>query len=297
MVTALALSLSLSSTVAAMSLTNKNVIQKLLVDEANKQGIDPTLALAIAEVESNFDPRALSKMGAMGVMQIMPATAETVFGVASEKLFDANINIALGIRFIKQLLIRYDQRLEIALSHYNGGSAVQGKLGRLTVIPATRKYVNKVLSAQDKFKYKAYQLSSINPTIYRNHENTFLKQDLAKNNFTHIKPAYNQPPLPSVKEVIKPERLYSATSFDQSLYNKVEKLRALRLHNIMRNTQSKPSQNKSIQSELVNKSRLRKVGIRHEALSLKGRQQKLNYVSQNLSDKRKKVLAWEKIFN
>jgi len=275
-----------------INLTNKNIIQKLLVDEANRQGLDPTLALAIAKVESNFDPYALSKVGAMGVMQIMPATAANVFGIAAKDLYDANINIPLGIRFIKDLLIRYEQRLDIALSHYNGGSAVQDEFGRLTVIPATKKYVNKVLAAQEKFKYKAYQLSSISSEQTMEDKNTLPQQKLVNNQFNHNMSTNEQSALPLAKEVTKPDKLYSAISFEQSLYKKVEQLRALRLHNIMRNTQSKTPQDSS-----AKKNQLRKVSFRHKGLAIAGKVQKLNVSSIPLSDKRKKVLAWEKIFN
>ena len=292
-----AVALVFPATATAINLTNKNIIQKLLVDEANRQGLDPTLALAIAEVESNFDPHALSKVGAMGVMQIMPATAANVFGIAAKDLYDANINIPLGIRFIKDLLIRYEQRLDIALSHYNGGSAVQDEFGRLTVIPATKKYVNKVLAAQEKFKYKAYQLSSISSEQTMEHENTLPQQKLVNNQFNHNMSTNEQSALPLVKEVTKPDKLYSAISFEQSLYKKVEQLRALRLHNIMRNTQSKTPQSKSPQDSSAKKNQLRKVSFRHNGLAIAGKVQKLNVSSIPLSDKRKKVLAWEKIFN
>ena len=205
------ITLVLSPSVNAISLTGGTNIQKFLVAEAKRQGLDPSLALAIAEVESNFDAKAVSKVGARGVMQIMPATAEGVFGIAKEELFDAKTNIFLGITFIQKLLTRYNQRLDIALSHYNGGSAVQDKFGRLTVIPATRKYVNKVLSAQKRYKNTAYQLSTTK--------------------------VHANPPLP--KDIVKPVKLYSSMTYDNSLYQKVEQLRSLRLHNIMRNTKAK----------------------------------------------------------
>ena len=279
--------LVLSPTAKAISLTNNNLIQKLLVDEANKQGLDPTLALAIAEVESNFDPRALSKAGAMGVMPIMPAPAAPVFGVPSDALYDASINIYLGITFIKQLLTRYNQRLDIALSHYNGGSAVQDKFGQLTVIPATKKYVNKVMAAQDKFKYKAYQLSTMSSKQTMENEKFFPDKSLATNKLTHQNSALYQTSLPLTKEVIQPEKLYSATTFDQSLYKKVETLRTLRLHNIMRNTQNKS----------VDKTPLNKINYRHSGVATGDRKQWLKKSVRPLSDKRKKVLRWERMFN
>ncbi len=121
-------------------------IQALIVREANRQNFPPALALAVARVESNFDARAKSSAGARGVMQIMPATAEQELGVPRRKLYDPETNIRAGIRFLDQLIDTYDGRWDIALSHYNGGSAVTNQWGRLRVIPATRNYVDQVLA-------------------------------------------------------------------------------------------------------------------------------------------------------
>ena len=253
------ITLVLSPSVNAISLTGGTNIQKFLVAEAKRQGLDPSLALAIAEVESNFDAKAVSKVGARGVMQIMPATAEGVFGIDKEELFDAKTNIYLGITFIQKLLTRYNQRLDIALSHYNGGSAVQDKFGRLSVIPATRKYVNKVLSAQKRYKNTAYQLST----------------------------ASTQTTVNLPKDIVKPNKLYSSTSYENSLYKKVEQLRSLRLHNIMRNTK--------VKNEKTNQQvKLSNHYSRRQSTHRKSMQQQ---TKRPLSDKRKKVLSWEKIFN
>ena len=274
-----------SPMVTADSSAKNYAIQKFLVDEANRQSIDPALALAIAKVESDFNPKALSHAGAKGIMQIMPATAKGVFGISPDRLFDAKTNIELGISFIKQLLTRYDQRTDIALSHYNGGSAVQNKFGGLTVIPATQKYVNKVLSARESFKYKAYQLSDtpVKTTLkgnFKDHFNGSLKNNLMtgisikgpkqqKVAFSTV--ANNQN---NAKKRIKQDDSTPAESFDKPLYEKVEQLRTLRLHNIMRNTQSHALAN----NKLAKTKALPKQDI-------------------PLSDKRIKVLSWEKMFN
>ncbi|HAU28611.1 MAG TPA: hypothetical protein DCW68_00655 [Rhodospirillaceae bacterium] len=120
-------------------------IRRMVADEARAQGISPRLALAVAEVESGFDPDARSLAGARGVMQIMPETARGEFGVHPDALWDPQTNIRVGVTYLRQLMDTYDGRVDIALSHYNGGSAVrQGN--RLHVIPATRAYVEKVLA-------------------------------------------------------------------------------------------------------------------------------------------------------
>jgi len=278
------------SPVATAEISTKNyAIQKFLVDEANRQSIDPALALAIAKVESDFNPRALSYAGAKGIMQIMPATAKGVFGISPDRLFDAKTNIELGIRFIKKLLARYDQRTDIALSHYNGGSAVQNKSGGLTVIPATQKYVNKVLSARDHFKYKAYQLSDTPVKLSLTPSKETLQHNLMSG--VSIKGAKQKKVIFSaaanvhrnVENTIKQNDLTPSESFDSPLYETVEQLRTLRLHNIMRNTKN---------YTLVNK----RTRLTDNKLAQTNREFLLKK-DIPLSEKRMKVLNWEKMFN
>ena len=131
-------------------------IKQLLVQEAKYQGVSPSLVLAIAKVESDFNPAALSHAGAKGVMQIMPATAKNGFQVETHELFNAKVNIRVGVAFIKQLLEQYGGQVDIALSHYNGGSRVQRPNGKLAVIPATRAYVNKVQMYNQRYQNQGY---------------------------------------------------------------------------------------------------------------------------------------------
>lgn len=131
-------------------------IKQLLEEEAQYQGVSPSLVLAIAKVESDFNPSALSHAGAKGVMQIMPATAKNGFQVEGHELFNAKVNIRVGVAFIKQLLEQYNGQVDIALSHYNGGSRVKRPNGALGVIPATRVYVNKVKMYAQRYKNQGY---------------------------------------------------------------------------------------------------------------------------------------------
>ena len=87
-------------------------------------------------LKSNFDAGAESNVGARGVMQIMPATAASEYAIHPDLLWDARINIRLGIHFLDRLLKRYHGRTDLALSFYNGGSRV-GNLPNARVIPAT----------------------------------------------------------------------------------------------------------------------------------------------------------------
>ena len=132
---------------------SRTEVMRLVIDEAEALGMPPALALAVAQAESNFDPRAESKKGARGVMQIMPATAWEM-GVHPDELWDARLNVQVGIDFLRQLIQRYNGRWDLALSYYNGGSAV-GSGANARVIPYTREYVSTVLAAHKRFEDQA----------------------------------------------------------------------------------------------------------------------------------------------
>lgn len=118
-------------------------VKLLVAEEAARMRVPISLALAVAHAESNFNPAARSHKGARGVMQIMPRTARSEYGIAPHLLWNPRLNIRLGLHFLKRLLHRYDGRVDLALSYYNGGSAV-GDLPYARVIPATARYVAKV---------------------------------------------------------------------------------------------------------------------------------------------------------
>ena len=141
-----ALSISSVTAVERTSTNNNRVyIQRMVVEQAAKIGISKSLALAVAHAESNFNPYAQSSKGARGVMQIMPATSLGEYGIGPEQLWNPKVNISVGLHYLKKLLIRYHGRVDLALSFYNGGSAVDRKgKGRPQVIPYTKKYVMKV---------------------------------------------------------------------------------------------------------------------------------------------------------
>ena len=121
----------------------RHEVKQLVIQEAARLRVPISLALAVAHVESNFNPTARSSMGARGVMQIMPLTARGEYGIAPNQLWHPRLNIRLGLHFLKRLIRRYRGRVDLALSHYNGGSAV-GTPPYARVIPATARYVAKV---------------------------------------------------------------------------------------------------------------------------------------------------------
>jgi soluble lytic murein transglycosylase-like protein len=126
---------------------SRSAVKALVIEEAGRSNVPVALALAMAHVESAFDSRARSYAGARGVMQIMPETALTEYGIGADLLWHPRVNIRLGLHFMDRLIKQYRGRVDLALSHYNGGSAV-GKWPKSRVIPATRSYVNNVQRLQ-----------------------------------------------------------------------------------------------------------------------------------------------------
>ena len=133
------------------SATVRAEIMSLVKKEARHMGVPVALALAVAHTESYFNPRVESHKGARGVMQIMPRTGWEEYGVHPDELWKPRLNIRIGLHFLHRLLKRYRGRTDLALSYYNGGSAV-GDLPRARVMPATRPYVLRVRGLERKYR-------------------------------------------------------------------------------------------------------------------------------------------------
>ena len=126
-------------------------VKMIVIEEADRLGIPADLALAVAHAESSFNAGAESHKGARGVMQIMPATARGEYGIAPDLLWEPRLNVRMGLHFLGRLVQRYRGRIDLALSYYNGGSAV-GDLPNARVIPATAKYVARVQQLRQRYR-------------------------------------------------------------------------------------------------------------------------------------------------
>ena len=118
--------------------------EKLVQEAAGRHQVDPALVRAVIETESNWNPAARSNKGAVGLMQLIPTTAQR-FGV--NDAYSPQQNVDAGVRYLKILLERYDGNLDLALAAYNAG---EGAVDRAHGIPAyreTRDYVQKVQNA------------------------------------------------------------------------------------------------------------------------------------------------------
>ncbi len=124
--------------------TASSKYEDLIREHADRHGVSPDLVRAVIQAESGFNPRAVSPKGAMGLMQLMPATAREL-GVANP--FHPDDNIRAGTFYLATLLARFDQDVVRALAAYNAGA---GRVDQYNGVPPyreTQDYVKKITAA------------------------------------------------------------------------------------------------------------------------------------------------------
>ncbi|MEO5742339.1 MAG: lytic transglycosylase domain-containing protein [Vicinamibacterales bacterium] len=152
--------------------------EPLIRQHANQRGVRPDLVRAVIQVESAFNARAVSPKGAMGLMQLMPATAKQ-FGVIDP--FNPAENIRAGVSYLRQLLDRYDHDEQLALAAYNAGPAAVDKYGsKVPPYKETQNYVLKITGIRGNAR------SAPGPRIYRVTE---IVDGRPVVKYTNIKPA------------------------------------------------------------------------------------------------------------
>ena len=121
-----------------------NKYDRYITEASKKHGISFPLVKAIINVESNFNPKAVSKAGAMGLMQIMP---ENIRKLRIRDPFNPWENIMGGARYLKELLQRYNGKLPLALAAYNAGPTMVDRYNGIPPIKETENYVRKVMKS------------------------------------------------------------------------------------------------------------------------------------------------------
>jgi soluble lytic murein transglycosylase-like protein len=117
-------------------------LEPLILDNAGRNRLDPALVHAVIRAESGYNPHAVSAKGAIGLMQLMPATAREL-DVDDPR--DPSANIAAGTLYLRHMLDQFEGSLELALAGYNAGPEAVRRFGGVPPFPETRNYVERVL--------------------------------------------------------------------------------------------------------------------------------------------------------
>ena len=134
---------SIGSTQTKTDFSQKSKIKELISRVSQKHGVDEKLVNALVKQESGFNPNAKSKVGAMGLMQLMPATAK---GLGVNNPMDPEQNIEGGVKYLKSMLNKYNGNIILALAAYNAGPGAVDKYDGVPPYKETQNYVKSILA-------------------------------------------------------------------------------------------------------------------------------------------------------
>jgi hypothetical protein len=122
---------------------------ELIYEISQRYQVNPTVVAAMVRAESAFDPWAVSPKGAMGLLQLMPATAKR-FGLTDRQFFEPADNLDAGVRYLRWLGERFDGDLALVLAGYNAGEAMVQRYEGVPPFRETDKYIQRVLEFADQ---------------------------------------------------------------------------------------------------------------------------------------------------
>ncbi len=156
-------------TTRPLSTSKSAPYEAMIADHSRREQVAVDLVRAVIHAESAFNPIAVSSKGAMGLMQLMPATAREL-GVKNP--FDPDQNIRGGVAYLRRLLDRFNGSVELALAAYNAGMGNVEKYGDVPPFKETKNYVKKITGAAPgpaqaprNLIYKWFELVNGKPTV------------------------------------------------------------------------------------------------------------------------------------